>query len=363
LLGFLRFNTWPARIFMGDGGSQFLGFTLAVLAVLLAQREGQAFSTAVPLMFLGLPVVDTLMVMSRRIREGRSPFSADRNHLHHKLLGLGFDHHEAVVVIYSVQAAFFLSGWFLRYESDLLILATFCAMAMGIVGLLILAGRSGWQWRRRIPVSAAGAPNPSALRRAVLWVRRPENLPRWALRISVAATLLYVLGIAVLESAAPADVAWLAVGLAAGLASLQVLMLGGGRSFAWGGRALLYTAAALAVYLDHVSRDVAPGLATIKFLALPLLALAVLVRMRLSRERRFELTSLDVLLIIIALTVPNLPGLVAGPSNLGFSILKLVVLVYAVELCTDQSERGRFVLAAGLAACTCVVGLRGLLQG
>ncbi len=96
LLGFLRFNTWPARIFMGDGGSQFLGFTLAVLAVLLMQREGQAFSTAVPLMFLGLPVVDTMMVMARRIREGRSPFSADRNHLHHKLLGLGFDHHEAV---------------------------------------------------------------------------------------------------------------------------------------------------------------------------------------------------------------------------------------------------------------------------
>jgi hypothetical protein len=110
-----------------------------------------------------------------------------------------------------------------------------------------------------------------------------------------------------------------------------------------------------------MSRDNDPELSTVKWIALPVLALAVLVRMRLSRERRFELTTLDVLLIFIALAIPNLPGLIVGPSNLGFSILKLMVLVYAVELCTDQSDRGRLVLAAGVAGCACVIGVRGLL--
>lgn len=359
LLGFLRFNTWPARIFMGDGGSQFLGFTLAVLAILLMQREGQTFSTAVPLMFLGLPVVDTLMVMSRRIREGRPPFRADRNHLHHKLLALGFDHHEAVGLIYAVQGAFFLGGWFLRYESDLTIVGVFVAMALGIVALLLLAGRRGWRWRR-VPRPGSGEPAaPSALRWTMLWLRRPEHVPRWALRLCVAATLAYLLDVAFLEDAAPEDVAWLAGGLAAGLAILQLVTLAGRRSAPWGSRALLYTAAALVVYLDHVGRDAAPGPAAIKWIALPLLALAVLVRMRLSHERRFELTTLDVLLIFIALVVPNLPGLV-GPGDLGISIVKLVVLVYAVELCTDQSDRGRLVLAAGVAGCAGVIAVRGL---
>ncbi len=156
------------------------------------------------------------------------------------------------------------------------------------------------------------------------------------------------------------DVAWLAVGLAAGLALFQLLALKRLNSATWGSRALLYTAAALAVYLDHVSRDAVAGLSTIKWITLPLLAAAVLVRMRLSRERRFEVTTLDVLLIFVALVIPNLPGLVVGPSNLGISILKLIVLVYAVELCTDQSDRGRLVLAAGVAGCACVIAVRGL---
>jgi hypothetical protein len=245
------------------------------------------------------------------------------------------------------------------------ILAVFCAMSLGVVALLILAGRWGWRWRRPGQTErrgvAPGVADPSALRNALLWIRRPENLPRWALRLSIAAMLVYVLGIAALESAAPQDVAWLAVGLAAGLGALQLLARHGRTPLAWGSRALLYTAAALAVYLDHMSRDAVAGLAVIKIVALPLLAVAVVVRMRLSRERRFELTTLDVLLIFIALAIPNLPGLMVGPSNLGISILKLVVLVYAVELCTDQSEKGRLVLAVGIAGCACVIGFRGLL--
>src|SRR5579883_241279 len=82
VLGFLRFNTHPARIFMGDSGSQMLGFSVGALAILATQGETCPLSAALPLLLLGLPIMDTLTVMLTRIRAGRSPFSADSNHLH-----------------------------------------------------------------------------------------------------------------------------------------------------------------------------------------------------------------------------------------------------------------------------------------
>ena len=90
IVGFLRFNTYPARIFMGDGGSQFLGFSAGVLVVMLTQESNTALSPALTLMILGLPILDTGMVMAQRLHEGRSPFLPDKNHIHHKLLALGF---------------------------------------------------------------------------------------------------------------------------------------------------------------------------------------------------------------------------------------------------------------------------------
>jgi UDP-GlcNAc:undecaprenyl-phosphate GlcNAc-1-phosphate transferase len=366
LLGFLRFNTFPARIFMGDCGSQFLGFTVAVLAVMLTQREGQAFSTAMPLMLLGLPVVDTLMVMAQRLREGRSPFSADKHHLHHKLLGLGFDHHEAVAAIYAVQGLFFLGGWLLRFEPDLAILLVFVLMSLGVVGMLLAAGRLGWRWRQpavqgrgRGRMVERAAPL-SPLRRFSIWAAQPQHLPCWALRASVALVLAYVLGGALLKQPALRDVAVLAAALAAVLWGSLLLRARSAVALpGWASRSAFYTAAALAVYQDHITFNDSELFQWIKLLGLPLLALAVVVRMRLSRERRFELTTLDVLLLFIALVVPNLPGLTTGTGNLGLSVLKLVALVYAIELCSDQSVRGERWLAAGVALSVTVVAVRG----
>ena len=85
LLGFLRFNTYPARVFMGDGGSQFLGFFLGVAALALVDDSRSPYSLALVPLLLGLPMLDTLCVMGQRVLEGRSPFLPDNNHIHHKL--------------------------------------------------------------------------------------------------------------------------------------------------------------------------------------------------------------------------------------------------------------------------------------
>ena len=98
--GFLPFNFNPAKIFMGDTGSTFLGFMLASLSVQGVFKSYAVISFAVPLLILGLPLFDALFAMLRRIMTGRSPMSADRGHLHHRLIDMGFSQKQTVFILY-----------------------------------------------------------------------------------------------------------------------------------------------------------------------------------------------------------------------------------------------------------------------
>jgi UDP-GlcNAc:undecaprenyl-phosphate/decaprenyl-phosphate GlcNAc-1-phosphate transferase len=108
LAGFLFFNFNPARIFMGDSGSYFLGYVLATLSLsgALQQKASTAVSLLVPMIALGLPIFDTFFTMLRRFLERRSIFSPDRGHIHHRLLDLGLTHRRAVIVLYGVCVVF-----------------------------------------------------------------------------------------------------------------------------------------------------------------------------------------------------------------------------------------------------------------
>ena len=101
-VGFLPFNTHPARIFMGDTGSQFLGFTLAVISIQGVFKLHTVLSFIVPLSLFALPLLDTAYAMFRRISHGESPFSADRKHIHHRLVDMGFTQREAVRILYAI---------------------------------------------------------------------------------------------------------------------------------------------------------------------------------------------------------------------------------------------------------------------
>ena len=99
-LGFLRHNFNPARIFMGDGGSYFLGFSLAAVSIVGPAKGLTTVSLLLPLLILSLPLADMSAVIMGRLREGRSPFHPDRRHLHHRLLRAGFSHRRTVLLIY-----------------------------------------------------------------------------------------------------------------------------------------------------------------------------------------------------------------------------------------------------------------------
>ena len=105
--GFLFFNFYPAKIFMGDCGSMFLGFMIGAGSIVCQSKTSTLVGLAIPFLVLGAPILDTgLVVVSRRILERRSVFSPDRNHLHHRLLAYGFKHRTVVIVIYSITAIF-----------------------------------------------------------------------------------------------------------------------------------------------------------------------------------------------------------------------------------------------------------------
>jgi len=104
-LGFLPYNFNPAKIFMSDTGSNFLGFALGFISIQGTLKSYAALAIAVPLLVLGLPLFDTLFAIIRRITKGKPIMEADRGHLHHRLIDMGLSHKQSVVSMYIVSAA------------------------------------------------------------------------------------------------------------------------------------------------------------------------------------------------------------------------------------------------------------------
>ena len=107
MLGFLTYNFHPAKIFMGDSGALFAGFVLATLSVMYSMKAS-SYSMYVPLLILAVPIIDITFSSLRRIIKGTSPFVADAEHIHHKLLNLGLTQNKAVLVV--VAFSIFM-GW------------------------------------------------------------------------------------------------------------------------------------------------------------------------------------------------------------------------------------------------------------
>lgn len=101
-LGFLRYNFNPAQIFMGDGGAYFMGFTLAGVGVIGLVKGTAVTAVLLPYLILAVPILDMSAVILSRLRNGKSPFIADKRHLHHRLLEAGLSHRWAVLFIYSL---------------------------------------------------------------------------------------------------------------------------------------------------------------------------------------------------------------------------------------------------------------------
>ena len=128
-LGFLFFNFHPASIFLGDSGSLFLGFMLAGIGLLSSQKSPTMVALAIPLVSLGLPVLDTALAIFRRFLGGRPIFSADRGHIHHRLLSLGHSPRKVALLLYGACAVLALGAMLMVRQ------AAFIALVLLVVGL------------------------------------------------------------------------------------------------------------------------------------------------------------------------------------------------------------------------------------
>jgi UDP-GlcNAc:undecaprenyl-phosphate GlcNAc-1-phosphate transferase len=133
-LGFLPFNFNPAKVFMGETGSAFLGFTLGIISIQGTLKSYAAISIAIPLLVLGLPLFDTLFAIVRRILTGKPIAEADRGHLHHRLIDMGLSQRQSVVIMYTASGALGLCAIVLADRGALSAIVLLIAISIFIVG-------------------------------------------------------------------------------------------------------------------------------------------------------------------------------------------------------------------------------------
>ncbi len=138
--GFMPHNLHPARVFLGDAGSLSVGFMLSATAALVASGASTLSGFSIPLIALGIPILDTTFAMARRFIEGRSMMSADRNHIHHRLIKLGFGQRRAVATLVGTSAAATSAVVVAATMGDT---AQLCALAVATLGLCLLFSASG----------------------------------------------------------------------------------------------------------------------------------------------------------------------------------------------------------------------------
>jgi UDP-GlcNAc:undecaprenyl-phosphate GlcNAc-1-phosphate transferase len=132
ILGFLRYNFNPATIFLGDSGSLFIGFVLSALALSGAQKAPTIVAVAIPVVSFGLPILETTLSILRRLISGRPVFTADREHIHHKLLQHGLTHRQVVIVLYGVSAVFAMLSLFLLWPTGSSLGLVLAVLGIGI---------------------------------------------------------------------------------------------------------------------------------------------------------------------------------------------------------------------------------------
>jgi UDP-GlcNAc:undecaprenyl-phosphate GlcNAc-1-phosphate transferase len=145
-MGFMPYNRNPAKMFMGDTGATFLGYILATTSIMGLFKLYAIISFAVPFLVLALPLFDTVSAILRRLSKGKSPMTADRSHVHHKLIDMGFTQKQSVAILYLMSAVLGITAVVLTTSGEIkaiiLLASVFFAAAVAI-GLVVAGRRNG----------------------------------------------------------------------------------------------------------------------------------------------------------------------------------------------------------------------------
>jgi len=350
IIGFLRFNTYPASIFMGDAGSQLLGFLFISLSLGLTQN-GSNLNPFLPLVLMGLPILDTITVMTERILAGRWPFHADKKHVHHKLLSLGFYHSESVLIIYACHAFFVTVGFMFRMYSEWSLLVLYVLFSAAAMFTLRIAGKKGWYRKRhqfldtvikgrlrilkdrnvfiKVAFQASQIMFPVIL---VVACFIPENIPDYVSLLSA-----FLLGITLLYRFVKAD--W-----------RPILV-----------RIPFFLSMPFIIYLseDRVADWVPPQFLEVYNLAIVALVILILLTLKFSRRQGFRSTPMDFLILFIALVVPNLPDEHIQSFHMGLIAAKTIAMFFSFEVMVGELRKDLHKLVPYVMIALVIVVIRG----
>jgi len=352
IFGFLRFNTHPASLFMGDTGSQLLGFSAVVLAMKITQGD-TPLSPVLPLIILGFPVLDTLTVMVERIREGRHIFSADMDHFHHRLIRLGLSQSEAVFAIYVIQSMMIVSAMLFRYQSEWLLLAGYFVFSVVIISGFAIADHNALRLRRSYKIENAV--------KGKLRTFRDNN---WTIKISFSMSKLIIPLLFIFSCFLPARVPF----YVAVMSSCFGLFIAGTfvffRKKYLGGclRLVLYLTIPIVLYLasEGMTAWMNDDLLLLYRSCFGIVALLMILTVRFTRRKKgFRVSTMDFLIIFIAIIVPNLTGQFVQSQNLGLLAVEIIVFFFGYEVLINEVREKFNVLAISTLAAVVVLGVRG----
>ncbi len=327
ILGFLRYNTHPAQIFMGDAGSQFLGYSLGFLAILLTQDVYPSLSPTLTLLFLGLPVIDLFFVMIIRVKNGHSPFHADKSHIHHRLLEVGFDHYETVIVIYSIQALLVISAIFLRYQSDLLIIFLYISTAISIFALLAYAEKTGWR---------TDIQSRTTLFSTAHYVRENSiDIIRIALIIIEFTLPAYFIFASIFVESIPRD-----FGMISGVLFIVMFveMFYYRQKNGFSLRGGVYIAGMFSVYLVSKSERITHA-AYLDIVPFVLLAASIAIVVRYAMDKKFQTSPMDYLIVFGVFAVAVFGGRYLQIQEVGVLVVKSIIVLYGCELLLMRKDK------------------------
>ncbi|MCP4118778.1 MAG: undecaprenyl/decaprenyl-phosphate alpha-N-acetylglucosaminyl 1-phosphate transferase [Desulfobacteraceae bacterium] len=327
IFGFLRFNTHPAVIFMGDAGSQLLGFLSVTFALVLTQAN-TPYSRLIPLLLIGFPILDTLTVMLERIAKGRSPFVADKNHFHHRLMSLGLYHSEAVLVIYILQAIFIAFAFVFRFYSEWVHLLFFLAFAGLIIGGFALAALKGWEFRRGEVFDTLVKGRLRVLKEKKIFIKISFN------SLKIGLPLLFFFQVLI-----PRHIP----GYIPAVAGTLMVMIIGVRFFKRAYRVMvlrlaLYLTIPVVLYFGETESADWIRLAWVDLLDLNragflVILFAGVITINLTRRRNgFKITPMDILVFIVVLVFPHLPSAQCQSIEAGMTVAKALALFFSYDI-------------------------------
>ena len=352
IFGLLRYNTHPAVVFMGDSGSQLLGFFAITISLSLTQQCDQ-LSPFLPLFIAGLPIIDTLWVFVRRIKLGESPFTADKNHLHHELMRLGLFHSESVISIYLLHAIFIFMAFVLRSKSDWFLLTLYVVFSGMMATTAYFVIRNDWKIKRYDFID-------KIVKRRLRTLKDETNL----IKFSFNGAEIVFISLIICSCFLPAQIN-IFFSLFS-MASLFLIILTWLIKKEWISGLIEITIFLLIPFLVYFSEKDTVYLmhTTLKnayTLSFGVLTIFTLLTLKFTRRSGFKTTPMDILILLFALVIPNLPDERIQAWQMGLVAAKIVVLFFSYEVLKVELRLKTKKLSVATLVALSIISLRGFI--